>query len=85
MGPFRRIEPQSGIPLEIRERVKEARGKTSHVPIPQPPAEVLTLVESREKARACADWQTSDALREQILISGWKVNDTPDGPELTLA
>jgi len=82
LGPFRSIEPQSGIPAEIWNRVRAARNRAGHIPLPQPPADVLALVEAREKARARGDWQAADALREQILVSGWKVSDTPDGPEL---
>ena len=82
LGPFHTIEQQSGITLDIWERVKGARAKAREVPFMQPSADVLTLVESREKARACGDWKMSDALREQILISGWKVNDTRNGPQL---
>ena len=82
LGSFRRIEPQSDIPPEIWQRVRETRSDARPAPGPQPPADVLALVEAREKARARGDWQAADALREQILVSGWTVNDTPDGPEL---
>ena len=85
LGPFREIEPQNGILRDTWERVKAARGEARDVPITQPSADVLTLVEAREKARARGDWQASDALREQILISGWKANDTLNGPQLRLA
>ena len=80
LGPFHKIEPQNGIPRDTWERVKAARGKEWDIPVPQPSADVLTLVESRDKARARGDWQASDALREQILISGREVNDTLNGP-----
>lgn len=85
LGPFHKIEPQNGIPLDTWERAKAARGKEWDIPVPQPSADVLTLVESRDKARACGDCKASDALREQIVISGWKANDTRNGPQLRLA
>jgi cyanophycinase-like exopeptidase len=85
LGPFQQIEPGTGIPPEIWERIYAARGKADEAATAQPPADVLTLIETREKARARGDWQTSDALREQILDSGWNVADTPDGPRPTPA
>jgi cysteinyl-tRNA synthetase len=47
------------------------------------PAEVLALVEEREKARAARDWKKSDELRDAILTLGWVAKDTKDGPKLT--
>jgi len=83
LGPFRNTEPQSGIPAQVWERVRDARHMAADVLTPQPPQEVLSLVEEREKARARADWAASDSLREQVTVSGWRVEDTPDGPKLT--
>ena len=49
---------------------------------PQPPAEVLALVDKREDARARKDWPTADSLRDRIMEHGWHIKDNPDGPEL---
>jgi cysteinyl-tRNA synthetase len=40
-------------------------------------------MQSREKAREQGDWKKADELRERILLLGWQVNDTRDGPQLT--
>jgi cyanophycinase-like exopeptidase len=50
-----------------------------------PPPEVLKLVSARQAARAERDWTTSDALRVQIDLLGWRVRDTPDGPQVERA
>lgn len=47
------------------------------------PAEVLELVEQRQKARADKNWAASDQLRDQIAALGWIVKDTKEGPKLT--
>jgi cysteinyl-tRNA synthetase len=47
------------------------------------PAEVLALVEQRQRARANKEWKKSDELRDEILATGWVVKDTKDGPKLT--
>jgi len=82
LGPFSNTEPQCGIPAGVWERVRVARHRAADVLIPQPPQEVLSLTGEREKARARADWAASDSLREQIIMSGWTIEDTPDGPKL---
>jgi len=47
---------------------------------PAVPAEVRELVEERQQAREAGDFQTADALREDIHERGFTVEDTPDGP-----
>ena len=78
LGPFQMPEPQTGIPPEVWERVQAAQAEAA----PEPPPEVLALVEEREAARARRDWATADALPEQIEALGWQVRDTPEGPRL---
>jgi hypothetical protein len=80
LGPFQRPEPQSGVPPEVWKRVVTARSKAQVAP--EPPSEVLALVEEREVARARHDWAAADALRERIAALGWRVTDTPTGPSL---
>jgi len=46
------------------------------------PAEILSLAQQREAARAARRWQAADALREQIKAAGYTVEDTPQGPRL---
>jgi len=80
LGPFQEPEPGAGIPLEVWKRVVAARSKAQVAP--EPPSEVLALVEEREAARARRDWAAADALRKQIAALGWQVVDTPTGPSL---
>ncbi len=46
------------------------------------PADVMKLVEERERARAAKDWRKSDELRDKIAGLGWEVRDSKDGPKL---
>jgi len=48
----------------------------------QPPPEILALVEERQQARKARDFARADAIRDEILRRGWKVEDTPKGPRL---
>jgi cysteinyl-tRNA synthetase len=43
------------------------------------PAEVVSLAERREDARAGGDFGEADRLREEIEQAGWVVRDEPDG------
>jgi glycosyltransferase involved in cell wall biosynthesis len=54
-------------------------------PEAEPPAEILDLVEARQRARSQRDFPRADALREELRAAGWLVNDTPSGPELAQA
>ena len=40
------------------------------------------LLDEREQARARRDFQTADAIREQLHELGWEIRDGPQGPEL---
>jgi len=80
LGPFRVPEFQEGIPADVCERALAAQIGTPGNREPQPPAEVLTLVQEREAARSRRDWATADALRQRIAALGWQVRDTASGP-----
>jgi cysteinyl-tRNA synthetase len=43
------------------------------------PAEVQTLIEERNAARAAKEWARSDALRNQLIAMGYEVGDGPQG------
>jgi cysteinyl-tRNA synthetase len=46
------------------------------------PDRVMELVAQRQTARAERDWSRADALREAIRDAGFKVKDTPGGPQV---
>ena len=81
LGSFNIPQPQSGIPAEVWDRVITAHQAALETDeqTPEPPAEVLELVEKREAVRARKEWDASDAMRDQIEQLGWKVLDTPNG------
>lgn len=72
--------PLADIPPEVRTMIEAARGTTQVSA--SPPPEVVTLVEQRQGARERQDWATADRLRDEIAALGWRVIDTPDGPQL---
>jgi cysteinyl-tRNA synthetase len=47
------------------------------------PPEITALSDERQAARAAKDWGRSDQLRDELLVRGWIIKDTKDGPKLT--
>jgi len=45
-------------------------------------AEIKQLIKDRETARKNQDWKLSDELRNKILASGYKIEDSSSGPKL---
>lgn len=43
------------------------------------PADVAALAARRDQARAAKDWAAADALRDELVALGWKVEDTAAG------
>ena len=71
----------TGIPEAVwtRAQATTSEPKRSDTAVP---ADVRELVTRRAEVRANRDWATSDQLRDEITRLGWKVTDTPAGPEL---
>jgi cysteinyl-tRNA synthetase len=45
------------------------------------PEEIYEIVCRRQQARSQSDWSQTDNLREDLAGKGWKVVDSPDGPQ----
>ncbi len=43
------------------------------------PADVRDAVARREQAREARDWPTADAIRDELGVAGWILEDTPQG------
>ena len=48
-------------------------------------AEISSLLESREQARAARDFSRADALRIELWNRGFSIEDSPQGPLLRRA
>src|SRR5262249_36589213 len=46
------------------------------------PAEIRSLLEQRQAARAAKDFKRADALRNELKAKGWAIEDTPKGARL---
>jgi cysteinyl-tRNA synthetase len=46
------------------------------------PAELSTLLEARQAARAAKDFRRGDAIRDELKARGWVIEDTPKGSKL---
>jgi cysteinyl-tRNA synthetase len=46
------------------------------------PNELVALLEQRETARKAKDFKRADAIREELKLKGWVIEDTPKGSRL---
>jgi len=74
-----------GIPQSVWDRamLSEVERESEPLASSEPPDDVVSLVEARAEARSRKDWTIADSLRDQVAELGWKIEDTPDGDELT--
>ncbi len=84
LGECHYAEAPPALPPGVQERMQAALAELEReTTVPsEPPPEVLHLLESRQSARAARDWAAADLLREQVAAQGWKILDTPEGPQL---
>jgi len=80
IGVFHQPSAGMGLPQAIWQKALSAVVEKQKSP--EPPPEVLKLVEERQAARSRKDWSASDSLRQRIQELGWQVKDTPDGVKL---
>jgi cyanophycinase-like exopeptidase len=82
LGPFRLPDLWQEIPEVVMEQVLQARVELESEKNPEPPRQVLKLLEAREIARRQRRWGEADRLRSEILELGWSIRDTGESPEL---
>ena len=46
------------------------------------PEALKAFIQQRQQARAEKRWKDADALREQIKVAGYEIEDTPQGPRV---
>ncbi|HEY2979643.1 MAG TPA: hypothetical protein VGJ22_00560 [Anaerolineales bacterium] len=79
LGDFKMPEPlEAGISTHAWELVTQAPPLEDETP----PADVIALSEQRAAARARKDFAESDRLRDEILKTGWQVQDSKDGQKI---
>ena len=44
------------------------------------PEEITRLLEERQAARKAKDWAKADAIRDEVTVKGYDIEDTPEGP-----
>ncbi|MFV1991398.1 MAG: DALR domain-containing protein, partial [Acidimicrobiales bacterium] len=70
--------------VAVRE-VTEALGLHLNAAPDEVPSDVQALVVERDDARAARDWATSDRIRDELVASGWIVEDSADGTKVRRA
>jgi cyanophycinase-like exopeptidase len=81
LGSYRLLDAQAGIPDTIWRSVIE-KTASAYRAASTPDGQVLALLAKRTEARTHKAWVEADQLRTEIEVLGWRVLDTPDGPQL---
>lgn len=63
--------------LKLAERAKEQSSDAT--------ADVLALLDNRQKARKSRNFAEADRIRDEILAAGYVIEDTPEGPRVKKA
>ncbi|MCC6153729.1 MAG: cysteine--tRNA ligase, partial [Candidatus Hydrogenedentes bacterium] len=71
--------------LALLDRVNAVTGLFGALAKEETPAEILALVTERQQARRAKDFKRADEIRDQLLSSGWVLEDTADGPRVKKA
>jgi cysteinyl-tRNA synthetase len=75
----------AGRALGLLDRVNAVTGLFGGAAKEETPAEILALVTERQQARRAKDFKRADEIRDQLLSSGWVLEDTADGPRVKRA
>ena len=73
-------EAGAGYPAEVVPLAAEVAGYTGSDPVEA----VEVLLEARTAARKAKDWGTADAVRDGLTGLGFVIEDTPQGPRVSL-
>lgn len=75
---------QLAILLDVDQVLGLQLAEALHNPVEEPsielPAQLIALINERERLRVAKNFAQADALREQIIVSGYAVRDTRKGP-----
>ncbi len=77
------LEADALLGIGLSDDPEEALSKLGLVAIDSLPADIQTMIDTRQAARAAQNWDESDRLRDALAIKGYSVKDTPTGPQVT--
>ena len=81
LGAFQKPAAGEGVPPEVWEEAVGAQPEEEPVPVEPLPEEVAAAIAQREEARRRRDFATADAIRQRLAERGYRITDTPDGPQ----
>jgi len=80
LGVFQMPDLQADVPASVWKDALSAQRDLDATP--RPSDKVMALVKQRQSARDRRDWAVADDLRQQMEALGWKILDTPTGPQV---
>jgi hypothetical protein len=71
-----------GVRPEVWQKLDSLRQLKQEERNRQPPDNIIALIQQRESARVNKDFSKSDRVRKQAEDQGWRIIDTPFGPQI---
>ena len=71
--------------LALMDKLDTVTGLLGDAPAEEVPERILEMVGQRQDARRDKDFAKADSIRDEMLDSGWILEDTPDGPRVKRA
>jgi cysteinyl-tRNA synthetase len=75
----------AGAILEFLNEVNKIFGVIPSVEAKSIPTHIMALTEQREQLRKDGKWDDADKIRMEIEIAGYRIDDTPEGPQIKRA
>lgn len=69
--------------LALDKDIDEGLDDLGHIAIDDLPEEIQSIVEERLAARVAQNWEEADRLREALLVKGYLIEDTGEGPKIS--
>ncbi len=69
--------------IGLSDPLDEAIRSLGVISVDDIPDDIQTLIDERELARTARNWQEADRLREELLVKGYEIEDSPTGPKVT--
>jgi cysteinyl-tRNA synthetase len=77
------LECDAVLGLGLSDDPEEGRRSLGHVALTSLPQNIMELIDQREAARIARNWTEADRLRDAIILAGYTLEDSSDGPKVT--
>ncbi len=77
------LECDALLGLGLSDDPEDGLRAMGHVALTSLPQNILEMIDQREAARVARNWAEADRLRDALLLAGYTVEDSSEGPKVT--